>query len=366
MSFYVNRGSNDNLIITFDYSPERVKKIKQVTNRWNPLEKYWEIPATKQSVNRLLSVLQDEKVIFHPTLDFVLKGLNLDGSSKVDWVKDLSEKTNRELKLKGYSSLTICAYLGHTLRFFEFIKKQPDQVVNQDIEEYLLNILEKNKVSFSYLNQAISAIKFVYKHVIKSNKICNIILPRPKKVEKLPDILSKDEVIRLLKEVKNLKHRAILMLTYSAGLRVSEVVSLKVKDIDSIRMLIHVRQGKGRKDRYSILSKNALLALRAYAKEFQPTEWLFPGDQIGKHLTERTAQKVFESASKKAGIKKDVSIHSLRHSFATHLLEGGTDLRYIQELLGHKNSKTTEIYTHVSQKDLGRIRSPLDNINLND
>jgi len=128
-------------------------------------------------------------------------------------------------------------------------------------------------------------------------------------------------------------------------------------------MLIHVRQGKGRKDRYSILSKNALDALRIYAKEYHPSDWLFPGDQIGKHLTERTVQKIFESACKKAGIKKDVSILSLRHAFATHLLEGGTDLRYIQELLGHKNSKTTEVYTHVSRKDLGRNRSPLDNIN---
>lgn len=362
MTYYVNKGSNHNLIITFDYSPERVKKIKQVTNQWNPLEKHWEIPATEQSINRLLSVLQDEEVIFDPSLNFKNSGINLTSSDEVVWLKELIKKTEDVLTLKGYSALTVGAYIGHALRFFKFIKKQPDQVVNEDIEGYLLNILEKNKVSFSYVNQAISAIKFVYKYVVKSNHIYNINIPRPKKVEKLPDILSTDEVVQLFKKVINLKHRAILMITYSAGLRVSEVVSLKVMDIDSTRMLIHVRQGKGRKDRYSILSKNALDTLRAYAKKYHPSEWLFPGDQIGKHLTERTAQKVFESACKKAGIKKDVSIHSLRHAFATHLLEGGTDLRYIQELLGHKNSKTTEIYTHVSQKDLGRIRSPLDNI----
>ena len=366
MTFHVNKGNNHNLIITFDYTPERVKKIKQVTNRWNPLEKCWEIPATKQSINRFLSVMQDEEVIIDPTVDLVITGSKLVSIKEMVWLKELTEKTDRALKLKGYSSLTIGAYKGHTIRFFEFIKKQPDQVANEDIEEYLLYILDKKKVSFSYVNQAISAIKFVYKHVIKSNNIYNIIVPRPKKVEKLPDILSNDEIIRLFKEVMNVKHRAILILTYSAGLRVSEVVSLKVNDIDSKRMLIHVRQGKGRKDRYSILSKNALDTLRTYAKEFHPSEWLFPSDQIGRHLTERTAQKVFDTACKKAGIKKDVSIHSLRHAFATHLLEGGTDLRYIQELLGHKNSKTTEIYTHVSQKDLGRIRSPLDNINLNE
>ena len=311
----------------------------------------------------MLSVLQDEEVIFDPTLDSVITGLNQVSIKEMAWLKEIIEKTDCALKLKGYSSQTIQAYKGHTLKFFEFIKKQSDEVDNQDIEDYVINILEKKKVSYSYMNQAISAIKFVFKHVIRSNKIYKINIPRPKKVEKLPDILSTDEVIRLFKQVINIKHRAILMLTYSAGLRVSEVVSLKVMDIDSKRMLIHVRQGKGRKDRYSILSKNALDTLRIYAKEFHPSEWLFPSDQIEKHLTERTAQKVFESACKKAGIKKAVSIHSLRHAFATHLLEGGTDLRYIQELLGHKNSKTTEIYTHVSQKDLGRIRSPLDDIN---
>jgi integrase/recombinase XerD len=236
-------------------------------------------------------------------------------------------------------------------------------VSTEDIELYLLELIDRKNVSYSYINQAISAIKFSNKYAWKSKIINDIKVPRPKKVEKLPDILSKEEVIRLFKKVVNVKHRAILMLTYSAGLRVSEVVRLKVKDIDSKRMLIHIRQGKGQKDRFTILSKNALEVLRLYAKEFHPSEWLFPGGSLGRHLTERSAQKIFESACNNTGIKKDVSIHSLRHAFATHLLEGGTDLRYIQELLGHKNSKTTEIYTHVSQKDLGQIRSPLDNIN---
>lgn len=146
MTFYVNKGSNHNLIITFDYSPERVKKIKQITNRWNALEKHWEIPATEQSISRFLSVLQDEVVIFDPSLDFVT-GSNLVNSIEMVWLKELIKKNECALKLKGYSSLTISAYMGHTLRFFEFIKKQPDQVINEDIEEYLLNILEKKKVS---------------------------------------------------------------------------------------------------------------------------------------------------------------------------------------------------------------------------
>lgn len=153
------------------------------------------------------------------------------------------------------------------------------------------------------------------------------------------------------------------LLIYSAGLRVGEVVRLKPEDIDSERGLIHVRQGKGRKDRYSLLAVQALDGLRIYFREYRPLKWLFPGSQPDRHLTERSVQKIFEHACVRAEIKKEVSVHALRHSFATHLLEGGTDLRYIQELLGHASCKTTEIYTHVSQKNLKNIQSPLDRLN---
>jgi site-specific recombinase XerD len=151
---------------------------------------------------------------------------------------------------------------------------------------------------------------------------------------------------------------------YSSGLRVSEVVRLRIKDIDSRRMTIGVKQAKGRKDRITILSNTGLDVLRSYVKKYRPEEWLFPGQDESKHLAERTVQRIFENACKTAKINKDVSVHSLRHSFATHLLEGGTDLRYIQELLGHSSSKTTEIYTHVSTKSIGKIQSPLDRLNI--
>ena len=160
----------------------------------------------------------------------------------------------------------------------------------------------------------------------------------------------------------NIKHKAILMLIYSAGLRVSEVVKLKPQDIDSQRKLVHIGNAKGRKDRYTLLSGIALETLRNYWGKYKPKKWLFQSQDKEKHITTRTVQRIFESACKKAGIRKEVSVHSLRHSFATHLLEQGTDLRYIQELLGHKSSKTTEIYTHVSNRDLKKIKSPLDNI----
>ncbi|TCX54619.1 recombinase XerC [Dehalobacter sp. 12DCB1] len=219
------------------------------------------------------------------------------------------------------------------------------------------------KHSHSFVNQSISAIKFFFFSVLGRTDICYN-LPRPKKEEILPDVLSQEEVFCILRSVKNIKHRAILFLIYSAGLRVSEVVNLQVNDIDKSRMLIHIRQAKGRKDRYSILSEITLNILRKYVREYKVKDWLFKGGNEGSHLSERSVQNIFKEACTKANIKKDVSVHSLRHSFATHLLEGGTDLRYIQELLGHKNSKTTEIYTHVSQRDLAKIHSPIDALDI--
>ncbi|MDI6891018.1 MAG: tyrosine-type recombinase/integrase [Thermodesulfovibrionales bacterium] len=168
-----------------------------------------------------------------------------------------------------------------------------------------------------------------------------------------------------LSSVENIKHKAILMLVYSAGLRVGEVVKLKPEDIDSKRMLIHIKEPKGRKDRYTMLSETALEVLRQYWKAYKPQKWLFEGARTDRYISIRTVQKILEHACKKADIKKEITVHTLRHSFATHLLEGGTDLRYIQEILGHAHSKTTEIYTHVSTKNISKIKSPLDTLKLN-
>lgn len=185
---------------------------------------------------------------------------------------------------------------------------------------------------------------------------------RPRKDKKLPVVLSKEDIAKILSSVDNIKHKAILMLVYSAGLRVGEVVKLKPDDIDSKRMLIHIKGAKGRKDRYTLLSETALEMLRKYWRDYKPDKWLFEGSRDGRYLSTRTVQAIFEHARERAGAKKDVTVHSLRHSFATHLLEGVTDLRYIQELLGHASSKTTEIYTHVSSKSLGKIKNPLDTL----
>ena len=187
-------------------------------------------------------------------------------------------------------------------------------------------------------------------------------IKRPRKDKKLPVVVSKEEVAKIISSVDNIKHKALLMLVYSTGLRVGEIVRLRSEDIDGKRMLIHVKGAKGRKDRYTLLSESALKTLREYWRQYKPKMWLSPGSDKERHITIRTAQRVFDMACNRAGIKKEVTIHSLRHSFATHLLENGIDLRYVQELLGHKSSKTTEIYTHVSNKDFMKIRNPLDQI----
>lgn len=187
-------------------------------------------------------------------------------------------------------------------------------------------------------------------------------IDRPNKEKTLPSVLSTQEVIDILKQTENIKHKAILMTIYSAGLRISESINLKFKDIDSDRMQIRVEQGKGKVDRYSLLSVRTLMILREYYKQYRPTVWLFEGVKKGEQYSTRSIQQVFQDAVHKAGITKDVSVHTLRHSFATHLLENGTDLRYIQSLLGHANSKTTEIYTHITTKGFDQIKSPMDTL----
>lgn len=187
---------------------------------------------------------------------------------------------------------------------------------------------------------------------------------RPTKDKKLPTILSKEEITCIIQAMKNIKHKAILMMIYSGGLRVGEAARLTPEDLDRQRMLIHIKSSKGRKDRYTKLSEKALNVIDEYTAQYRPIKWLFEGAKAGRHLSRRTIEKIFDQACEKAGIKKDVSVHDLRHSFATHLLEGGVDLRYIQELLGHASSKTTEIYTHVSTRSLGKIISPLDNLDI--
>jgi site-specific recombinase XerD len=265
----------------------------------------------------------------------------------------------QEMRLLGYSFKTQKAYTGIVERFLKRYNKRVEIISLKEIRDYLENLLEKN--SNSYGNQIVSAFKLFFSKVLNRNDIIGKI-PSSKKEKKLPSILSRQEVMKIFYCIENVKHKTILMLIYSAGLRVSEVVNLKIEDIDGKRMLIHIHQGKGKKDRFTVLSQIALEQLREYFKRYRPHHWLFSGEDSDNCISTRTVQCVFQKAKEKAGIMKQASVHSLRHSFATHLLENGTDLRYIQELLGHQSSKTTEIYTHVTEKSIMNLKSPLDTI----
>lgn len=266
----------------------------------------------------------------------------------------------QELNIKGYSNKTKKCYVNSIIKFEEYLNKGLNNITEEDVKRYVTFLLQQG-CSHSYVNQVISSIKFLNKYVLYKDDLL-IYLNRPKKEKKLPNILSKKEVKDILTALNNLKHNTILAVVYSSGLRVSEVARLSIGDIDSERMLIKIRQSKGKKDRYVMLSEVLLIQLREYYKEYKPNKWLFEGANKKEHISERTIQRIFKNACVKAGIKKQVSVHSLRHSFATHLLETGTDLRYIQELLGHSSSKTTEIYTHVTNKNITKIKSPLDSI----
>lgn len=336
------------LLISFDYSVEHVRKIKTIRPaRWNSKDKLWTVPYSIE----MLEVLK--KLFCSERLNILFE--------KNDFNEKIAADYSNFMKLKGYSYQTQKLYNNHLKRFISFLDKDLNKVDNDDIKRYLLYLVEAGNQSKSFIDQAVSVIKLLYKEILPEIDI-SINIPRPKKDSRLPSVLSQSEVSQILQATNNEKHKTILFLIYSAGLRVGEVVRLKPEDIDSKRMLIRVRKGKGAKDRYTLLSQVALEQLRKYYKLYKPETWLFTSSKPGDHITERSVQRVFENCCRKAQINKDATVHTLRHSFATHLLESGVDLRYIQELLGHASTKTTEIYTHVTQKNISEILSPLDKI----
>jgi site-specific recombinase XerD len=264
-----------------------------------------------------------------------------------------------ELSLRRYSGRTRKAYLHHVKVFLQYVARPVADLDESHVRAYLIHRIEDDDVSTAYHAQAVSALRFLFRVVLqRTNAIASV--PRPKRGRVLPAVLGREDTHRILEAIENPKHLAIVVLMYSAGLRVSEVVRLRIEDLDPERELIRVRAGKGRKDRYTLLSRRAFQIVRRYIDEFGPSTWLFTGSRPNKPISTRAAQKIVELARKRAGLTARASAHTLRHSFATHLLENGTDVRHIQELLGHSSARTTQIYTHVSRRDLGRIRSPLD------
>ena len=277
-------------------------------------------------------------------------------------MKTLRNKMIQQMQLKCYSQRTINSYIFSLIQLTKYYNTSPDALSVEQIRDFLHHMITEKKLSKSWLNQTVSALKILFCDVLQ-REWNPMDIPRSRRETKLPVVLSRDEVSRLIQVTTNLKHRSILMLTYSSGLRLGEVRSLKIGDIDSQRMQVRIVQAKGFKDRYSILSPVALDMLRCYWMKYRPKIWLFE-TQPGRALADKTVQCVFKNALRKTEINKEVGIHSLRHSFATHLMEQGVSLPIIQQLLGHKSLKTTSVYLHVQQYSMLAVKSPLDTLSL--
>ncbi len=342
---------SDCIIIKFAHSDNLVSKVKSIRgSRWLNEKKVWAVPKNQRALKEILSFFSCCEIEFDRPLAFQINKMILN---------DI-EVLKRELIIRKYSKKTFNSYVYYNLQLLRRSIKTSDLITNNDIKNYLHYLIDENNFSTSTINTVLSALKFYYEKLLRKNFFFDI--QRPKKDKKLPSVLNKDEIMSIFKVLSNLKHRAILMTIYSSGLRVSEVVKLRSKDIDRKRKTIFIKGAKGRKDRYSLLADTALVILTKYFYAYEPKIWLFPGQNPENHISIRTVQEIFYQAKVKANITKDVTVHSLRHSFATHLLESGVDIRYIQELLGHKSTKTTEIYTHVSVKNYKEITNPLDKI----
>lgn len=334
-----------------------IKSLKMVS--WNADKRCWVLPQTEQNLEHLKAYFESINYRIEYSTE---KEKKLIPKPAQDKRYLLPPEYLQQLELVRYSKQTIKSYTSLFIEFINYVQEPNYANISEvQIKEYLMYLVNRN-VSTSYQNQAINAIKFYYEKVLKRDrKIYSI--DRPFKDSKLPTVLSIEEVKAIINSVDNLKHKCIFKLIYSAGLRISELVNIKVSDFDKNRMQISIKGGKGKKDRYTLLSEKILIDLRNYYTQYQPKEFLFEG-QFGGSYSERSIQITFKEACRKANIKKNATVHTLRHSFATHLLEAGTDLRYIQSLLGHESSKTTEIYTHVTTKGFDKIRSPLDDLDL--
>jgi site-specific recombinase XerD len=268
---------------------------------------------------------------------------------------------DEELRIRGYAPNTRQAYLRAVRDFVRHFMRPPDQLTLDDIRRYQLHLTQDRHASWTHFNQIVAALRFFYGEVLKQDWNIRRI-PYRRTGRKLPVILSPEEVAGLFHATTNLKHRALLMTMYSGGLRVGEVTHLRVRDIDSQRMVIRIEQGKGRKDRYVMLSPYLVSVLREYWKAFRPTDVLFASPKSGRPLSREAVNDAFHRARRRARIRKPAVPYSLRHAYATHLLEGGTNLRVIQTLLGHRSVRTTQLYTHVAGSYLHDTQSPLDRL----
>lgn len=328
--------------------------------RWSNTKNCWHMPYSKLNIEALELVLSTQCILDYSKLQLKLhvEQTNFNQVQLLDEDYQNLTKYGRYLKTNRYSESTITNYTSIVVFYLKFLRIKNIRVIEAiSITQFNYEFVVKPNKSISYQNVIINALKTYFKYLELDVEVA--LVERPRKEKRLPVILSSEEVKRILECTTNIKHKALLSLVYSAGLRISEALHLKLKDIDSVRMLIHVKNAKGKKDRYTLLSEKVLILLREYYTIYTPKDYLFEG-QYSEMYSDRSAQVVLKKSATKAGIKKPITLHSLRHSFATHLLENGTDIRYIQNLLGHSSPKTTMIYTHVSELSIQKIKNPFD------
>ncbi|TXE02005.1 tyrosine-type recombinase/integrase [Algoriphagus aquimarinus] len=356
--------------LIFGFVPELIKHIKTIPYaRWDTKNKWWTIPYSEQFLEEIKREATRLNLVFSYEIETPKKpGIDKLSSKDVAFYKTCPKTYLDKLAELRYSVNTVKTYVPLFEEFINhFPKEDLDSLNDHHVTEFSRFLVTERKVSTSYQNQAINAIKFYFEKVLGGKRKLYFV-ERPRQEQSLPTVCSVEEIQQILSTIKNLKHKAILSTIYSAGLRISELINLPIHAIDSDRMQIHIENAKGNKDRYTILSTKLLELLRLYFKKERPHYWLFEGMGSTKakpiQYSDRSIQQILKKALSQTKITKHVTVHTLRHSFATHLLENGTDLRYIQSLLGHSNSKTTEVYTHITTKGFNQIISPLDKLDI--
>lgn len=358
------------LLLKFPKSDELIATAKEMGAVYTNSQKGWWLPNRPENLRKIFKAYRGKAYVDASAVFNKEKQPNRTSKPPKPNAFDQLTETHKEcierykqyLKSKRYAESTIKSYVHSIQLFLAYFKNRPmESLTNEDVIRFNNDYILTKRLSGSFQNQVVNAIKKFFL-VVENRKMDIDSIHRPRREQKLPHVISKEEVKAILEAPRNLKHRAMLSLIYACGLRRSELLNLKPSHVDSKRKLLIISQSKGRKDRVAPISEKIIELLREYYKAYRPKEWLFEGQKVGNQYSAKSLENVLKQSLSKTKIKKSVTLHWLRHSFATHLLESGTDLRYIQEILGHKSSKTTEIYTHVSTRNLQNVKSPFDDL----
>ena len=362
---HIIRTKTGRMRLIFGMNHGLIKFIRKYPFKsWDSKNKWWTIPYSEIYLEEIMSYASESGISVNVEEEPIAnKGLRRINESDVPNYRDCPAEMLLKLRELRYSEKTIRVYKGMFEEFINYyFKNDINKIDEPQIISFIRYLVMDRKISTSYQNQSINAIKFYYEKVLGGQRRLYFV-DRPRKERTLPTVLSQEEIIMLFKSVSNIKHKCMLMLAYSAGLRRGEILRLKISDIDIERMQIKIVQSKGKKDRYTKLSQKFLETLKQYMEMYHPSDLLFEG-VTGQEYSANSLQNIIKAASRKAGIQKKTTMHTLRHTFATHCLENGVDLRYIQSMLGHENTRTTEIYTHITTKGFNQIESPLDKLDI--